>query len=149
LWLGNLNAKRDWGHAEDYVEAMWRILTHDSPDDFVIASGETRSVREFAESAFGCAGIGIEWRGEGLDEKGVDSKTGRVLIEVDPRYFRPTEVDLLLGDPSKAERLLGWKRKVSFGELVRRMVDYDMRLVDKNQSMLDAGFDVASSLEEG
>ncbi|MDR1137663.1 MAG: GDP-mannose 4,6-dehydratase [Synergistaceae bacterium] len=149
LWLGNLNAKRDWGHAEDYVEAMWRILRHDNPDDFVIASGETRSVREFAEAAFSHAGMDIEWRGEGIGEKGIDSKTGRVLIEVDPRYFRPTEVDLLLGDPSKAERLLGWKRKVSFDELIRRMVEYDMRLVDKNQSMLDAGFDVASSLEDG
>jgi GDPmannose 4,6-dehydratase len=148
LWLGNLNAKRDWGHAEDYVEAMWRIMTHDGPDDFVIASGETHSVREFAEAAFRCAGMDIEWRGEGRCEKGVDSKTGKVLIEVDPRYFRPTEVDLLLGDPSKAERLLGWKRNVSFGELVRRMIDYDMRLVDKNQSILDAGFDVASSLED-
>jgi GDPmannose 4,6-dehydratase len=90
----------------------------------------------------------IEWRGEGRYEKGVDSETGRVLIEVDPRYFRPTEVDLLLGDPSKAERLLGWKRKVSFDELVRRMVEFDMRLVEKNQSMLDAGFDVALSLED-
>jgi GDPmannose 4,6-dehydratase len=149
LWLGNLNAKRDWGHAEDYVEAMWRILGHDKPDDFVIASGETRSVREFAQAAFRYAGMDIEWRGEGICEKGVDMKTGRVLIEVDPRYFRPTEVDLLLGDPSKAERLLGWKRKVSFDELVRRMVEYDMRSADKNQSVRDAGFDVASPLEDG
>ena len=124
-------------------------MNHDEPGDFVIASGETRSVREFAEAAFGYAGMDIEWRGEGLHEKGVDSKTGRVLIEVDPRYFRLTEVDLLLGDPSKAERLLGWKRKVSFDELVRRMVEYDMRLTDKNQSALDAGFDVASPLEDG
>jgi GDPmannose 4,6-dehydratase len=148
LWLGNLGAKRDWGHAEDYVEAMWRILQHDSPDDFVIATGETRSVREFAESAFRHVGIGIEWRGAGIDEKGVDSKTGRVLVEVDPRYFRPTEVELLLGDPSKAERLLGWKRMVTFDELVRRMVEYDLALVDKNQSMTDAGFEVPSALED-
>ncbi|MDR1917255.1 MAG: GDP-mannose 4,6-dehydratase [Synergistaceae bacterium] len=148
LWLGNLGAKRDWGHAEDYVEAMWRILQHDAPDDFVIATGETRSVREFAEAAFRYVGIDIEWRGEGRDEKGLDSKSGRVLIEVDPRYFRPTEVELLLGDPSKAERVLGWKRKVSFEELVRRMVEYDTQIVDRNQSINEAGFDVASSLED-
>jgi GDPmannose 4,6-dehydratase len=148
LWLGNLNAKRDWGHAEDYVEAMWRILQHDAPDDFVIATGETRSVREFVEAAFGCVGVEIEWRGEGIDEKGADKKTGAVLVEVDPRYFRPTEVELLLGDPSKAERVLGWRRKVSFGELVRRMVEYDLRLADRNQSIMDAGFDVSSALED-
>jgi GDPmannose 4,6-dehydratase len=148
LWLGNLSAKRDWGHAEDYVEAMWRILQHDKPDDFVVATGETRSVREFVEAAFRYAGVDITWRGEGLDEKGVDAKTGKVIIEVDPRYFRPTEVELLLGDPSKAERLLGWKRLVSFDDLVRRMVEYDMRLVDKNQSISDAGFDVTSALED-
>ncbi|MDR1885040.1 MAG: GDP-mannose 4,6-dehydratase [Synergistaceae bacterium] len=148
LWLGNLGAKRDWGHAEDYVEAMWRILQHDEPDDFVIATGETHSVREFAEAAFRCAGIGIEWRGEGAGEKGIDPVTGRVLIEVDPRYFRPTEVELLLGDPAKAERVLGWKRKVSFGELVRRMVEYDMHVVDRERSINDAGFDVAHALED-
>jgi len=148
LWLGNLSAKRDWGHAEDYVEAMWRILQHDTPDDFVIATGETRSVREFVESAFRHAGTEIKWLGEGLGEQGVDAASGRVLIEVDPRYFRPTEVELLHGDPSKAERLLGWKRKVSFDELVRRMVEYDLALVDKNQSITDAGFEVPSALED-
>ncbi|MDR3075676.1 MAG: GDP-mannose 4,6-dehydratase [Synergistaceae bacterium] len=148
LWLGNLGAKRDWGHAEDYVEAMWRILQHDSPDDFVIATGETRSVREFVEAAFKHVGITIEWQGEGLGERGVDASTGKALIEVDPRYFRPTEVELLLGDPSKAERLLGWRRKVPFGELVRRMVEYDLSLVDKNQSITDAGFEVPAALED-
>jgi GDPmannose 4,6-dehydratase len=148
LWLGNLNAKRDWGHAEDYVEAMWRILRHDKPDDFVIATGETRSVREFAESAFKHVGIEIEWEGEGLDEKGINSRTGDALIEIDPRYFRPTEVELLLGDPSKAERVLGWRRKVTFDELVRRMVEYDLRVDDKNRSITDAGFDVVSALED-
>jgi len=148
LWLGNLGAKRDWGHAEDYVEAMWRILQHDSPDDFVIATGETRSVREFAEAAFKHARVSIEWRGTGVDEKGVDASTGRVLIEVDPRYFRPTEVDLLLGDPSKAERLLGWKRKVTFDELVRRMVEYDLSLVDRERSITEAGFNVPPALED-
>jgi GDPmannose 4,6-dehydratase len=123
-------------------------LQHDSAGDFVIATGETRSVREFASSAFKYAGMEIGWRGEGLGEKGVDVKTGKVVIEVDSRYFRPTEVELLLGDPAKAERVLGWRRKVSFDELVKRMVEYDMQLVDKNQSIADAGFDVLSALED-
>ena len=148
VWLGNLSAKRDWGHAEDYVEAMWRILQHDSPDDFVIATGETRSVREFATLAFREAGIELEWQGEGVDEKGSDAKTKKVLIEVDPRYFRPTEVELLLGDPSKAERLLGWKREVSFEELVRRMVRYDLELFKKNILIREAGYEVCYPLEE-
>ena len=147
-WLGNLDAKRDWGHAEDYVEAMWRILQHDRPDNFVIATGETHSVREFATLAFKEAGMEIEWRGSGLDEVGVDAGTGRVLVEVDPRYFRPTEVDLLLGDPSKAERELGWKRKVSFLDLVRRMVRYDLDLFKKDILIRDAGYEVRSALEE-
>lgn len=147
-WLGNLDAKRDWGHAEDYVEAMWRILQHDRPDNFVIATGETHSVREFATLAFKEAGMEIEWRGSGLDEVGVDAGTGRVLVEVDPRYFRPTEVDLLLGDPSKAERELGWKRKVSFSDLVRRMVRYDLDLFKKDILIRDAGYEVRSALEE-
>lgn len=149
VWLGNLNAKRDWGHAQDYVEAMWRILQHNEPDDFVIATGETHSVREFVGAAFAHAGIDILWEGEGIDEKGVDSRTGKILVEVDPRYFRPTEVDLLLGNPAKAERLLGWKRKVSFDQLVKKMVDYDMCLFNKEQVICDAGFDVLSALEEG
>ncbi|MDR3255478.1 MAG: GDP-mannose 4,6-dehydratase [Synergistaceae bacterium] len=148
LWLGNLNAKRDWGHAEDYVDAMWRILQHHEPGDFVIATGETRSVKEFASSAFKCAGIELEWRGQGVDEKGVDISTGRPLIEIDPRYFRCTEVDLLLGNPAKAEKLLGWRRKVSFNELVRRMVENDMNIVSKEQSINDAGFDVSTALED-
>lgn len=147
-WLGNLDAKRDWGHAEDYVEAMWRILQHDRPDDFVVATGETHSVREFASLAFREAGLGLEWHGKGLDEKGVEAGTGRVLVEVDPRYFRPTEVELLLGDPSKAERELGWKRRVSFEDLVRRMVRYDMELFRKDILVKDAGYEVRSALEE-
>jgi GDPmannose 4,6-dehydratase len=147
-WLGNLSAKRDWGHAEDYAEAMWLVLRHEKPDDFVIATGETHSVREFATLAFREAGIELEWRGEGLDEKGVDVRTGRSLVEVDSRYFRPTEVDLLLGDPSKAERLLGWKRKVSFEELVRRMVRYDLELFKKNTLIRDAGYEICYPLEE-
>ena len=147
-WLGNLDAKRDWGHAEDYVEAMWRILQHDRPDDFVVATGETHSVREFASLAFREAGLELEWHGTGLDEKGVEAGTGRVLVEVDPRYFRPTEVEFLLGDPSKAERELGWKRRVSFEELVRRMVRYDMELFRKNILVKEAGYEVRSALEE-
>ena len=138
----------DWGYAEDYVEAMWRILQHDKPDDFVVATGETHSVREFASLAFKEAGLELEWHGKGLDEKGVEAGTGRVLVEVDPRYFRPTEVELLLGDPSKAERELGWKRRVSFEDLVRRMVRYDMELFRKDILVKDAGYEVRSALEE-
>ena len=147
-WLGNLDAKRDWGHAEDYVEAMWRILQHDRPDNFVIATGETHSVREFATLAFKEAGMDLEWQGSGVDEKGVDTKTGRVLIEVDPRYFRPTDVDFLLGDPSRAEQELGWKRRVTFPELVRRMVRYDLDLFKKDILIRDAGYEVRNALEE-
>ncbi len=147
-WLGNLDAKRDWGHAEDYVDAMWRILQHDTPEDFVIATGENHSVREFATLAFREAGIELEWHGAGVDEKGVETKTGRVLVEIDPRYFRPTEVDFLLGDPSKAERLLGWKRKVTFEELVSRMVKYDLELFRKDILIKKAGYEVRSALEE-
>ena len=147
-WLGNLDAKRDWGHAEDYVEAMWRILQHDVPEDFVVATGETHSVREFADLAFREAGLELEWHGTGLEEKGVEARTGRVLVEVDPRYFRPTEVELLLGDPSKAERLLGWKRRVTFEDLVRRMVRYDLELFRKDVLVREAGYEVRSALEE-
>ena len=147
-YLGNLNSKRDWGHSEDYVRAMWMILQQEKPEDFVIATGETHSVREFAELAFHEAGIPIEWKGEGVDEKGIDTRNGNVVIEIDPRYFRPTEVDLLLGDPSKAERLLGWKRKVTFPELVKRMVKYDMELFRKDILIRDAGYKVTSALEE-
>ncbi|WP_237908206.1 GDP-mannose 4,6-dehydratase [Azospirillum brasilense] len=126
LYLGNLDAKRDWGHARDYVEGMWRILQQDKADDYVLATGETHSIREFVELAFDCVGRKIEWRGTGVDEKGVDVATGDVLIEVDPRYFRPTEVDLLLGDPSKAHAKLGWKHTTTFPELVREMVSSDL-----------------------
>ena len=126
--LGNLNAKRDWGFAGDYVEGMWLILQHDKPDDFVLATGETHTVREFAEAAFAEVGIKIEWRGNGLEEKGCCFETGKVLVDVNPNYFRPAEVDLLLGDPSKAEKILGWKRKVSFKELVKLMIEADLKL---------------------
>ncbi len=127
LYLGNLHAKRDWGYAKDYVECMWLILQQPKPEDFVIATGETHTVREFATLAFKEAGIDIEWKGAGIDEKGIDKKTGKVLVEVDPQYFRPTEVDLLCGDPGKAKKLLGWNpRKTSFEELVRIMVKSDL-----------------------
>lgn len=126
LYLGNLDAKRDWGYAKDYVEAMWLMLQQDTPEDYVIATGETHSVREFVELAFAEVGIHIEWSGEGIQEKGIDSKTGKVLIEISPDYFRPTEVDLLLGDSNKARANLGWKPKVSFEELVSLMIQKDL-----------------------
>lgn len=130
LYLGNLNAKRDWGYAKDYVECMWLMLQHDKPEDFVIATGETHSVREFCTLAFQYTGIDIEWQGEGIMEKGVDKRTGKAIIEVDPKYFRPTEVDLLLGDPSKAKKLLSWNPvRTPFPKLVKLMVESDMKLV--------------------
>ncbi|MEZ3520716.1 MAG: GDP-mannose 4,6-dehydratase [Muribaculaceae bacterium] len=128
LYLGNLNALRDWGYARDYVECMWMILQQPEADDYVIATGEQHSVREFATLAFERAGIRLRWEGEGIDEKGIDSSTGRTLVEVDPRFFRPAEVETLLGNPQKARRKLGWNpRKTSFEELVRIMVDADIR----------------------
>lgn len=129
LYLGNLDAKRDWGHARDYVEGMWKILQQEKPDDYVLATGETYSVREFVERAFEQIGRTIKWHGTGVDEKGIDAKTGDVLIEVDPRYFRPTEVDLLLGDPSKAKRVLGWEHKTPFAEMVKEMVASDLKII--------------------
>lgn len=132
LYLGNLDARRDWGYAPDYVECMWLILQQDKPDDFVIATGEFHSVREFAELAFARVGIKLRWEGHGLDEKGIDSATGRVLVEVDKRFFRPAEVEKLLGNPEKARRVLGWNpRKTSFERLVQIMVDADVELVAK------------------
>jgi GDPmannose 4,6-dehydratase len=125
LFLGNLDAVRDWGHARDFVEGMWLIVQQDTPDDYVLATGESHSVREFVEKAFGHIGRTIAWRGRGVEEKGVDKATGEVLIEVDPRYFRPTEVDSLVGDPSKARAKLGWRHKTSFDTLVADMVEAD------------------------
>ncbi|MCR4892643.1 MAG: GDP-mannose 4,6-dehydratase [Lachnospiraceae bacterium] len=127
LQLGNLNAKRDWGYSGDYVEGMWLILQHDKPGDYVLASNETHSVREFAELAFKEVGVNLQWRGRGVNEKGIDKDTGRVLVEVNPKYFRPAEVELLWGDSSKAEKELGWKRQTTFKELVSMMVDSDMK----------------------
>ncbi|WP_313380068.1 GDP-mannose 4,6-dehydratase [Proteiniphilum saccharofermentans] len=132
LYMGNLDAKRDWGYAPDYVECMWMMLQHEVPEDFVIATGEMHSVREFCTLAFAEAGIALRWEGEGITEKGIDRATGRVLVEVDPKYFRPAEVEQLLGDPTKARTLLGWNpHKTSFEELVRRMVKNDMEIVRK------------------
>ncbi|MEJ5264587.1 MAG: GDP-mannose 4,6-dehydratase [Bacteroidales bacterium] len=131
LYLGNLDAKRDWGYAPEYVEGMWRILQHPTPEDFVLATNETHSVREFAELAFKELGIDIEWKGKGVEEVGVCSKTGKTIIKIDPAYFRPTEVDLLVGDYSKAKKLLGWEPKTTFKELVKIMVQADWERVQK------------------
>ena len=137
LYLGNLEAKRDWGYAKDYVEAMWRMLQLESPQDFVIASGETHTVRDFCERAFAAAGITLAWEGEGLAERGVDRASGKVLIELDPRYLRPTEVDLLLGDATRAREILGWTPTVTFQQLVELMVEADLRLA-ANEAKLTA-----------
>lgn len=127
LYLGNLDAKRDWGYAGDYVEAMWLILQQDQPDDYVIATGQTRTVREFVEHAFAEAGIRVEWKGEGVNEEGIDAVTGKTIVAVDPQFFRPTEVDLLLGNPMKAKQKLGWTPHTSFDDLVKMMVQADLK----------------------
>ena len=130
LELGNLDARRDWGHASDYVYAMWLLLQNKKPEDYVIASNETRTVREFVQAAFDCAGIALAWEGEGIHEVGKDRESGRVLVKVNPKFFRPAEVEVLWGNPAKAEKELGWKREVSFEGLVERMVKSDMELVE-------------------
>jgi len=134
LYLGNLDAKRDWGFAKDYVEAMWLILQQENPDDYVIATGETHSVREFTELAFKEVGIDIIWKGKGSEEYGIDSITGKVLVEIDPRYYRPTEVEILIGDPSKAKEKLGWEPKIKLEELVKIMIKADEKAVEQNHS---------------
>ena len=134
LYLGNLNARRDWGYARDYVECMWLMLQQDRPDDFVIATGDDHSVRDFTDLAFRRAGITLRWEGEGVDEKGIDIATGRVLVEVDPKYFRPCEVEQLLGDPTKARTVLGWNpRKTTFEQLVNIMVAHDMAMIKNHR----------------
>jgi GDPmannose 4,6-dehydratase len=133
LYLGNLDAKRDWGYAGDYVELMWLMLQQNEPDDYVIATGETHSVREFAEQAFARLDMKLQWQGTGVHEKGIDAKTGKIIVEIDPKYFRPTEVDLLLGDPTKAKVKLGWEPKVKFDGLVNMMVDADLELAEREK----------------
>lgn len=129
--LGNMDSKRDWGHSKDYVKAMWLMLQQDEPDDYVIATNETRTVREFVEVAFRAAGIDVVWEGEGVDEVGRDAATGKVIVKVNKKFFRPAEVDVLLGNPAKAEEKLGWQRDISFAELVERMVQNDLAIVEK------------------
>lgn len=131
LYLGNLDAQRDWGHARDYVEGMWLILQQAEPDDYVLATGETHSVREFVERAFACVGRQIIWQGREITEQGIDQESGAVLVEVDPRYFRPTEVDILIGDPSKARQMLGWQHRTSFDDLVKEMVAADLAALEE------------------
>ena len=131
VYLGNMDAKRDWGHARDYVEMQWLMLQQETPRDFVIATGEQHSVREFVELSCKELGIDLEWSGEGVSEKGVDVSSGETIVEIDPRYFRPAEVDTLLGDPTEAEEVLGWRPKTSFSELVREMVENDLKIAQK------------------
>jgi GDPmannose 4,6-dehydratase len=132
LYLGNLDAKRDWGYAPEYVEGIWQMVNQSEPDDYVLATGETNTVRRFVEAAFEHVGITIEWEGDGVDEKGRDRETGRILVEIDPQYFRPSEVDTLIGDPSKAKRELGWEAETSFETLVEKMVQSDMDTLEQD-----------------
>jgi GDPmannose 4,6-dehydratase len=141
LYIGNLNSKRDWGHARDYVEGMWRIVQQQAPDDYVLATGETHSVREFIELAFSKISRNIEWKGDGVDEVGIDTTNGEPLVKIDTRYFRPTEVDLLLGDSSKARRVLGWKHTVSFADLVSEMVNSDLKAIASESRVRKFGHD--------
>jgi GDPmannose 4,6-dehydratase len=137
LYLGNLDAKRDWGHARDYVEGMWRIVQQEKADDFVLATGETQSVRSFVDAAFAAVGIPMKWQGEGVNETGMNAETGDVLVAVDPRYFRPTEVDLLIGDPTKAREKLGWTYTTTLAEMVHEMVQTDLKIVASEKSRKD------------
>ena len=136
--LGNMDSKRDWGHSQDYVRAMWLMLQQEKPDDYVIATNETRTVREFVETAFGHVGIEIEWNGKGIDEKGIDKATGKTVVKVNRKFFRPAEVDILLGNPEKAEKSLGWKRNISFSQLVERMVKNDLAIAENEIKIKNA-----------
>ncbi len=142
IYLGNLNAKRDWGHAKDYVRGMWQIMQQDKPTDYVLATGTTTSIRDFCKMTFEELGINIEFVGEGVDEKGIDTETGKTLIEVDPRYFRPAEVDLLLGDSSKARKEIGWKPEYSLRDLVKEMVQSDLELAKKEKTLKEHGYTI-------
>jgi GDPmannose 4,6-dehydratase len=140
IYLGNLDAKRDWGHAQDYVRAMWMMLQADAADDYVVATGEAHSVREFVEKAFAEVDIPIVWEGSGVDEIGRDRESGRVVVKIDPRYFRPTEVEFLLGDPGKAKQQLGWSPDISFDELVRIMIQEDLKEAERDRLCEEEGF---------
>lgn len=142
LYLGNLDAKRDWGHARDYVYGMWQMLQQDEADDYVLATGETHPVREFVEKSFKIAGIDVEWKGSGVNEKGYNKASGKVIVEVDPKYFRPTEVDLLLGDASKAKNKFGWIPKCSFDELVKEMMEADIKLFERDKYLREGGHNI-------
>lgn len=148
LYLGNLDSVRDWGHAADYVEAMWLILQQEKPDDFVIATGEAHSVREFVELAFHEVGINIVWQGTGTEEIGINTENGKIVVSVDPRYYRPTEVAYLLGDPAKAKKILGWKPKNSFQKLVKEMMAEDLKIFEREKICRAAGYHTAQALEE-
>jgi len=147
LYLGNLNAKRDWSHSKDAVEMMWLMLQQDKPDDFVISSGKQHSVRDFCEIAFREIGVGLKWEGEGVSEKGMNAKTGDIIIEVDSRYFRPSEVESLLGDSTKAKEKLGWNPKISFEELIKEMVEFDLKEAKKDAYLKDGGFEIKNNYE--
>ena len=147
LYLGNLSAKRDWGHAKDYVEGMYLILQAEKPDNYVLATGVTTSIRDFCKKVFARLDIDLEFIGSGIDEKGIDKKTGKIVIEVDPRYFRPTEVDLLLGDSSKARNELNWKPKYNLDMLIDEMVENDLELAKKEKILKENGYKVYNSLE--
>jgi GDPmannose 4,6-dehydratase len=147
LYLGNLNALRDWGHAKDYVEMQWLMLQQDTPEDYVIATGEQHSVREFVDLSAKQLGIAIKWEGEGIDEKGINAANGKTIVAVDPRYFRPTEVETLLGDPSKAKQKLGWEPKIAFQALVREMTEADLEIAKRDELCQRAGFKVNSHQE--
>jgi GDPmannose 4,6-dehydratase len=139
MWLGNLDAQRDWGHARDYVEGMWLMLQQDKAEDYILATGVTHSVRHFAELAFSEIGIEIEWKGKGVDEKGYNKESGEIIIEVDKRYFRPAEVELLIGDPTKAQKQMGWKHRNTLKDLVKEMVEADIELFKKDQYLKEGG----------
>lgn len=147
LFVGNLDSKRDWGHAKDYVEGMWLMLQQKKADDFVLATGKTTPVREFIEMAFAETGIKITWKGKGVKEKGINSKTGKTIVEIDPKYFRPTEVDLLIGDATKARKILGWKPKYQLSELVKEMVASDLKLFSRDLYLLEGGYKVLNQHE--
>jgi GDPmannose 4,6-dehydratase len=147
LYMGNIDSKRDWGFAGDYVELMWLMLQQDKPDDYVMATGVTTTVREFITMAFKEAGMTLRWEGEGVNEKGIDIATGNVLVEIDPRYFRPAEVELLIGDPSKAKSKLGWTPRVQLPELVSMMVANDIKLAEKEIHLKKGGYEVKNYYE--